>query len=245
MSFLDPIFNPLLNLHPVLVIVIISLSITIIMTWAYKLFTNQHLMKSLKDEMKSLQNEAKEHSKNPEKAAEASKKMMEKNFEYMKHSMKPTLITMIPILLIIGWLSAHLSFNPLLPGELFQANTTADLTQLTLESKGLTILSNATQFSTDGKFSWNVKGDKGEYILGFSSNNTYAEKKILISDKQEYENPLELVKNSQIKTITIGNSKLRPFGSFSLFGWQPGWLGIYIIISIVSSMALRKAFNIH
>ena len=49
-----------------------------------------------------------------------------------------------------------------------------------------------------------------------------------------------------IKKIEIGYNKLKPLGQkFSLFGWQPGWLGIYIILSIISSMALRKVLNIY
>ncbi|MBW3017435.1 DUF106 domain-containing protein, partial [Candidatus Woesearchaeota archaeon] len=211
MSVLDPVLNPLLNLQPIWVIIIISLSITVIMTFIYKLLTNQVLMKSLKDEMKHLQKEVKEFGKHPEKLAAAQKKIMSKNMEYMKHSMKPTLVTMIPILLIIGWLSAHLSYYPLVPGMAFDVNVTADLQELTIEAKNLTIIGNITQFSETGEFSWKAKAaEKGEYIIGFSSEDTYAEKKIVISDRQEYELPVERVKNSKIQYITIGNKKLHP-----------------------------------
>lgn len=243
--FLDPVFNPLLGLQPIWVVIIISVGITALMTLIYKLFTDQNVMKTLKDDMKLLQKEVKEFSQHPEKMAESQKKMMAKNFEYMKHSMKPTLITMVPILLIIGWLSGHLSYVPLVPGQVFDINVTADISNLTIEAKNITIFGNLTQNSADGKFSWELKGEKGEHIIGFSSGDTYAEKKILITDKQEYENPIQIVTNSKIKTITVGNNKLYPLGNFRLFGWKPTWLGVYIVISILASMALRKLFNIH
>lgn len=51
-----------------------------------------------------MQKELKELKDNPEKFMEAQKMMMEKNMQYMKHSMKPTLITFVPLILIFGWL---------------------------------------------------------------------------------------------------------------------------------------------
>jgi len=246
MSFLDPVLNPLLGLQPIYVILIISLLITVVMTILYKLLTDQKLMKALKAEMKHLQKEVKELREHPERMAEAQKKMMQKNLEYMKHSMKPTLITMIPILLVIGWLSSHLSYYPLLPGQEFNVTVSAEgINNLTIEAGNLTIFGNKTLEPVNNKFIWILKGDKGLYTLGFSYGNVYAEKKVLITDEQKYENPIEKVKNSPIKQIEISNKKLKPLGDFSIFGWRPGWLGVYIIISIVTSMILRKLLKIH
>ena len=246
MAFLDPVLNPLLALQPIYVILIISLFITVIMTFLYKLLTDQNLMKMLKTEMKKLQKEVKELRHHPEKMAEAQKKMMQKNLEYMKHSMRPTLFTMIPILLVIGWLSSHLSFYPLLPGQEFNVTVTAEgLQNLTIEAGNLTVIQNLTLEPFDNQFIWTLKGDKGLHTLGFSYGNVYTEKNVLITDELKYEQPIEKVKNSPIKLIEIGNEKLKPLGNFSLFGWQPGWLGIYIIVSIISSMILRKALKIH
>jgi len=246
MSFLDPVLNPLLGLQPVYIILIISLVITVIMTLLYKLLTNQKLMKVLKEDMKRLQKEVKELREHPERMAEAQKKMMAKNLEYMKHSMKPTLITMLPILLIIGWLSAHLSYQPLLPGEPFNVTVFAEgISNLTIEPGNLTVIGNETLEPVDNKFIWSLKGPEGNYTLGFSYGNVYAEKKILITDEFKYENPIENVKNSPIKQVEVSHKKLKPLGNFSIFGWRPGWLGIYIIISIITSMGLRKILKIH
>jgi uncharacterized membrane protein (DUF106 family) len=246
MSFLDPVLNPLLALQPIYIILLISIVITVVMTLLYKLFTDQKLMKALKDEMKHLQKQVKEFRQHPEKMAEAQKKMMQKNMEYMRHSMKPTLITMLPIILIIGWLSSHLTYQPLLPGEEFNVTVFATgIPELTIEPGNLTVLGNLTKSTIDGSFRWALKGDRGEYNIGFSYGQVYAQKKVLITDELKYEQPIEKVKNSPVTLIEIGNKKLKPLGDFSLFGWQPGWLGIYIIISIATSMGLRKILDIH
>src|SRR3990167_6922652 len=115
-TILDPVFMPLLNLGPFWALVIISFVLSLLMTLIYKLVTNQDEMKRLKDEMKEHQKQMKE---NPEKIGELQKKAMSANLEYMRHSFKPTLITFIPIILIFGWLGAHLAFVPIMPGEEF------------------------------------------------------------------------------------------------------------------------------
>jgi uncharacterized membrane protein (DUF106 family) len=247
MNFLDPVFNPLLALQPIYTILIVSVVLTALLTIAYKFLTNQKLMKELKTEMKSMQKQAKEFSSQPEKASEINKRMMEKNMEYMKQTMRSTLITMLPIILIIGWMSAHLSYDPLFPGQMFNVTVTAPgVSNLTIEAGNLTVIGNKTLAALDGKYVWQVKGDSvGEYVLGFTYGKVYTEKKILISNELNYEQPIEKVKNSPITLIEISHNKLKPLGDFSLFGWQPGWLGIYIIISIVVSTGLRKLMGIH
>ena len=39
--------------------------------------------------------------------------------------------------------------------------------------------------------------------------------------------------------IRVGHKKRTPWEGFSIFGWYPGWLGVYIIYSIVMSIGLR------
>ena len=51
---LDPLFQPILRMKTFYAVAIISLGITILITFIYKWTTNQSLMKSLKAEMKKL-----------------------------------------------------------------------------------------------------------------------------------------------------------------------------------------------
>ncbi len=87
-----------------LILIGISFFITLIITVAYKYFTDQNLMKSLKEDTKRLQSDMKNHKDNPTKMMEIQKEAMEKNMKYMMHSFKPTLITLIPLLIIFAWL---------------------------------------------------------------------------------------------------------------------------------------------
>jgi uncharacterized membrane protein (DUF106 family) len=102
----NTIFGPLISWHPLGALIIISFLLTALITVAYKYFTDQELMKSLKAELKSLQAEMKEAKHDTERLMQLQKQSMEKNMKYMMNSFKPTLITLVPILIIFSWLRA-------------------------------------------------------------------------------------------------------------------------------------------
>ncbi len=253
MAFLDPIFNPVLqplvSLSPFWAVVILSFVITVIVTVIYKYFSNQSEMKRIRDEQKESQKRMKDLRDKPEELMKIQKEAMSKNFEYMKHSFKPTLITFLPIILIFGWMNAHLAFEPIFPGERF--SITAQFTDGVTGDAELVVgeqmelLSDAKQ-PINSKVTWNMKsGREGEHFLSIKTKNDEQTKKVLIAKDVRYEEPLTFYKDSDVKSIQINYNKLRPMGSLSIFGWQPGWLGVYVILSIAFSLGLRKMLKVY
>ena len=252
MAFLDPVLSPvlqpLLNMSPFFGILTIAFVVSLLITLAYKYLTNQSEMKSLKNEQKEYQKRMKELRSNPEEMMKVQKEAMSKNMEYMKHSFKPTLITMLPILLVFGWMSAHLMYEPIFPGERY--SVTADFVpgvsgdvELLVED-GTTILSDPVQPIT-GAVSWNLQSDGGEHFLTVKTDSDEQTKKVLITSDFMYEEPVSTFEHSDISQVKINYNKLKPLGKTDIFGWQPGWLGLYIIFSIVFSMGLRRFMKIH
>ncbi|MBW2977788.1 DUF106 domain-containing protein [Candidatus Woesearchaeota archaeon] len=245
-SIINPIFEPLLKLPILWAIIMISLLLALFMTLVYKWMTDQHLMKTLKEDIKKFQQQMREFKSDPKKVMEIQKRAMQTNMKYMAHSMKPTLITFIPIIIIFGWLHAHLAYEPIMPGQEFTTNVlfkegTAGSVELIVPEQ-LTLLTNTTQQITDNKASWQLKGPEGEYLLEYVFNDQTFSKDLLITDKQDYKEPIKKISDSQISTITIDYKKMVPL---NIFGWKVGWLGTYIIFSIVFSMSLRKILKIH
>ena len=103
-NFFNLIFGPIMNLPDPINLLIISFILTGLITLAYKYLTDQEKMKGLKGEMKLAQKNMKEFKDQPDKMMAMQKDVMKKNMEYMKHSMKPTLFTFVPIIIIFGWL---------------------------------------------------------------------------------------------------------------------------------------------
>ncbi len=249
MAFLDPVLGPILNLPPAAAILLISLVISLIIVLAYKYFTNQEAMKELKMQQKEYQKRMKELRSNPDEMMKVQKEAMGKNMEYMKHSLRATLITLLPIILIIGWMNTHFAFEPIYPGETY--SMTAEFAK-GVNGEAELIPDEGTELQTEAivpinsETTWHLKSTEGTHILTVKAGEQQQTKKVLITENLNYEQQVASFPHSDIEKIKINYNKLRPLGSdFSLFGWQPGWLGVYIILSIVFSLGLRKVFKVY
>ncbi|MFH1649362.1 MAG: EMC3/TMCO1 family protein [Candidatus Woesearchaeota archaeon] len=247
-SVLNPVFSPLLALNPALAILIVSAVLTLLTTLIYKWTTPQARLKELKAEMKGYQDKIKKLKDNPKKAMEVQKLAMAKNMEYMKHSFKPMIYTFIPIILVFGWMSAHLAFEPVYPGVPFEVTASfKDLTgTATLSSvPELTFVSNQTQDLLKGQTTWKLKGDAGTYNLAINYDGQEYSRNVIISSNRGDYAPVDVKPaGNMVKSIHIANEPLHPLGSLSLFGWNPGWIGVYIITSIIFSFAFRRVLKL-
>ena len=87
-----------------IVIVLLSLLVTIFITTVTYFMTDKERMKEIKAKQKALRKEIKQHRDNPTKMMELNKQMMEDMPEQMKHSFKPMLVTIVPLLILFAWL---------------------------------------------------------------------------------------------------------------------------------------------
>jgi uncharacterized membrane protein (DUF106 family) len=252
-SFLDPALNsvlgPLLNLPPVWAVVIMSFLISLLIVIIYKYTTNQSLMKQLKLEIKEFQKQMKELKKEPEKAMAIQKKAMQTNMKYMMHSMRATLFTLIPIIILFGWLQAHLAFVPLMPGEEFNVYVNfedgAEGNISISVPEGIELLSADTKVVENGQVVFRMKGEAGTYSsppLEFNFDSESHSKDVIITNEKMYETPESRIKGDSVKSIVLGNKKQV---MFDLFGWKMGWLATYIIFALVFSMILRKLLKVY
>lgn len=245
-NLLHPIFAPLLKLPPLAGILVISVIITVLITFIYKWTTDQDLMKQLKSEIKEFQKEAKTLKNNPQKAMEVQKKAMQTNMKYMTQSFKPMLFTFIPIIIIFGWLNAHMAYEPILPNTeftttmVFANGVSGDIELIVPE--GVNLVNDAQQKIITNKAEWALTGEAGEYILEYKFNEKSFTKDLLITNERAYKTPQKKISDSEVKLISINNEKLKVL---NIDGLRIGWLGSYIIFSIILSMLLRKVLKVH
>ncbi|MBI5390973.1 DUF106 domain-containing protein [Candidatus Woesearchaeota archaeon] len=247
-NLLDPLLDPLLALPSLWAIFILSLFISVVMVFAYKLFTNQTMMKSFREDIKKLQGDMKNERENPKKMLEIQQQIMQKNSKYMMESFKPTLITFIPLIFMFAWMNAHLAYHALPPDQPFTLTAyVQDGVTGTVElfPNGLELQGNATQIISQSKVSWQLSGKERIYTVNIRFQENVYEQIIQI-DPVLYQNPEKLIRKNGVEKIVVTMNRVRPLGNdFNLFGWYPGWLGVYITLSLVFSMTLRKVMGVH
>ena len=244
-NILNPIFSPLLNLPTLWAVVILSFLISLVITLVYKFTTNQNLMKQLKEEMKEFQKEIKELKQDPAKAMQVQKKSMQTNMKYMMHSMRSTLFSFIPIIIIFSWMTANFAYSPIMPDQefttsvFFEENVDGEI-ELNVP-EGISIKSEKRKEVNDGEVKWILSGQEGEYLLEYDFNNKKYNKNVLINGKR-YVDPIEKIDDGFVKTIEIEHKSKK---LLNLFGWKLGWLGSYIIFSIIFSILIRKIIKVY
>ena len=249
-GFFNFIFGPVVNNLPLVVsMAIITLIITFIITLTYKYLTNQSEIKTAKEETKMLQQELKKHKNNPQKMMEINQEIWKRSAVLMKGSFKPTLITLIPIIIIFGWMSTAFSYDPIKPEQEFTLSATFSKGisgEIKLAShEGLTLSSEPNQEIKKDAAEWRLKGPKGEYPLIVEYNGKSYSRNVIISEERERSKKYEYIKkfkNQDLSILTISYPKRI---ILNLLGWKLGWLGTYIIFSIIFSIILRKIMKVH
>lgn len=252
MSFLSQWFFAIFDISPLLAIGVVAFFVTLLTNIVTKYTTDQEKIKRLKNEMKDLQDEMKQAGDDTEEMQNIQSKIWPKQKELMLNSFKPFIYYGIPLLLVFGWLSTSIAYQPIQPGQSFSvtAFTDADAPNLTLRGPDTLSIERNTLYDPGEGVSatqWTVTADQaGRHTLDVKPdgvNQSYTHT-VVISDGYEYGQPTKTVSNSKVNRIRVGYQATHPFGSFSILGYQPGWLVTYILLSVIFNLVLRKVLDV-
>jgi uncharacterized membrane protein (DUF106 family) len=263
-TFVDPFFAPLLSLPPLFAVAGVSFVVAFFVTAITKLTTNQKALKAIREEMKLLQKAIRSTRSDPAKAGELNKQLMQKTGEQMKHSMRSFVFTMIPLLLILSWMQAHVAFDNIEPGQEFTttAFVSSPVGNITLSATGAEMLDSAAKQPENGRVTWRLRADTGgtahlQYELNGQEIYT---RDVLITTAWKYADPelgkakrifgfnygdaVPIRQDSAVERIQVNLKPVHPL-PFRLFGWAPGWLAVYILGSLLFTFPLRKVLKVH
>jgi uncharacterized membrane protein (DUF106 family) len=248
-TIFNPVFGWLLNIPSLLAILFLASLLALISTLLQKYLTNQAKMKRMRDDTKKLQAQMKTLRDDPKKMMKVQEKLMPLQMELMKESFKPLLVSLIPFLLVFFWLSSHFAFHEIQPETPFVVSATFDegiLGNATLEADGLSIEQPTQSVLTTedgGLVKWIVKGPAGQHTLSLTFMGATITREVLITTEREYITPA-LPLRGAVTSFNVENKKLIPIPGFSLFGWHPGWIFYYILLSIPLSLLFKKWLNV-
>lgn len=251
-DFFAPLFDPLLELGVFWALLIVSIVLSVAITFIYKFMTNQEEMKDLKEKTKFYQKEMKKEKANPKKMMKLQKEAMSINGKYMMKSMRPTLVTFLPVIIIFGWLSANLAFYPIDAGDDFSIemtfkNSDGKIADMVVVGEGIEIVGESEQTISDNLAKWQLRAkEQGMYTMQINfDGEEYSQKVKIASEIGDYLNPEQRIQGGNVKVIETIHEQIRPLDPFTLFGWRPNWLWTYIIFSMIISISLRKALKLY
>ena len=143
-------------------------------------------------------------------------------------------------------MTANLAYDSILPGQdfttsvVFQENAKGAI-ELSVP-KGIIIDGGARKEVKDSSVKWILNGKEGEYLLEYIFDGKKYTKEVLITEKNKYKEPVKRIKGDIVKSIEIEHKQKK---ILNLFGWKIGWLGSYIIFSIIFSIGVRKVIKVY
>ena len=247
MTFVDPlfdfIFRPFLSLPIFWAILGVSLVLALLVVLVYKYTTNQEHLRELQTQLKQHQKELREN-KDPSRLAELQKKTTDTSLQQLRMTMKPTLITMLPLLLIFGWFSSHFAYAPLLPNQEFNLSIEQyvnNTNEVTITAPSALEVSTKKSGATPETSRFELRGPEGDYSLQIHAGNKTYEKRVLITTQNSYSPPTAIIHDGTVEKMYTSQQEQIVM---NLFGWKIGWIGSYIIFSLIFNTLLRKMFKL-
>ncbi|MGV8162933.1 MAG: EMC3/TMCO1 family protein [Candidatus Nanoarchaeia archaeon] len=247
-------YQAFMNLPYFWIIFIISLLATLLTTVIYKYTTDQKQLKQIKKDLKDLKEKMKKNKNDQKKMMSIQKDMLDKNMIMMKQSFKSMLYTFIPLILIFAWMASTIAYEPITPESNITVTATisnsyiGDLNSIKVSSVPETQITRNTGYAPASEkvreIQWIMQvEEEGTYNVIVESDTFKQSKELLVTTERKYVNPVSTYKESQLKQIKIGAQKVKPMMGVPLLE-SFGWLGTYILLSILMSIGLRKLMNV-
>jgi uncharacterized membrane protein (DUF106 family) len=233
----------------------ISVGLTLMSSLVRHATLDKEKLKEQKERLKHHQEQAKQaHKRKDLKAAQDHQsKMLEVSMEQMHAGMKPMLFTIIPFMIVLGWMNTN--FGDI--GALHNATISAALPAGDYKSlnggpdsrvEGSTVSWNFTKMASLQAGHVNLSLEQGgqppgapalsvEYTTHNGSKFAIAGGEAASSLKLNMSGPF--VEGNKA-VYSIGYANTDPYRVATLFGYELGWFGWYFVCSIISGIILNK-----
>lgn len=116
-AIFDFIFMPFNNISPIWGLLVVSLLTGIVMIWIFKFTSNQAAIKKTKDKISAHFMEVRLFKDDLGIMLDAQKKILRTNLTYMRYSVTPMLVMIVPVVLILVQLGIRYAARPLRVGD--------------------------------------------------------------------------------------------------------------------------------
>jgi len=263
--WLDWLFGPFKRIDPIWALLAVSLVTTFIFLEVFRRATHSTKLQEAKNGMQARLLEVRLFKDSPSIVLAALVGMLACNLRYLKHSLKPTLVMLPPLVVLMIHLDAWFGYAPLRPGQAalvrvkLLGSAQQALDEVSLEAAaGLAIETPSLRIPQEKEISWVVRPSRtGRYRLSVRGAGNTAQKTIVVSDGgwdrvaprvvtagfwNQWTHPGEasLPQDGPIEWVEVSY----PGRSLALLGWETHWLVLFFVFACVLGFVGSKLLRV-
>ncbi len=266
----DAVLFPFRELHPMIGLTLVSLLFGVLALLAFKWTSDQEKMEQVKRRIHAGLFEIRLFNDNLRAIFRAIGAILRHNLTYLRLSLIPLAVMLVPFVLIVAQLQFHYGYEGLEPGD--ETLVTMELAEdwrgdrpedtrptVTLTAPdGLRVDAGPVWAKSINELSWRIAAeDWGDYELVFEVEGETVTKTVQVADnvsRRSTIRPTSLV--DQIlypaeppvpSTVPVSKISLTyPHGNAGIEGWESEitWLIVFLVLSIVFAFALKKPLGV-
>ena len=262
-GFFDILVWPFQAVAPLWPMLFISLVAGIVMLWIFGKVSNQAAIKRIRDRIRGNLIGVRLFQDDIGVLLRLQGTILRDTLRYMKHSMVPMVVMLVPVLLIMIQLNLRFAVRPLAPGEtaVFKVrvrDASALREGVALEApEGVTIETPATRIPSEREVDWRIRADEpGRHAMKVRYRGEVAEKEVVVGGGWRSVSPLRtgagiidnllypgerpLAASGMVESITVNYPDLE----IKVFGFDIHWLVLFFVLSIVFGFAFKGVLGV-
>ncbi|MFQ6082152.1 MAG: hypothetical protein ACE5WD_02195 [Candidatus Aminicenantia bacterium] len=259
------LFFPFKSIHPWYGMIFISFLTGLLMLFIFRYTSNQEGIRKVKNRIKAHLLEIRLFKDDLGLMFKAQKNILQNNLIYMKYSLKPMLVMIIPLILILIQLNLWFSQKPLEPNQSaivilnLQPNVSPIETSVKIRTpEGVSVETPALRIMNKPQINWRIRAEKyGQFNIEFETSETKLNKKLIVSprkfiklsskkvsknfiDEIVYPGEPPLPRNPVVRSIEIKYPPAR----LNFLGLKIHWLIAFFVLSILFGFSLKRFFKV-
>jgi len=262
----DAIMMPFSKLHPWVGLGVVSVVTGVVMLLIFGKTSNQKKIAETKDKLKAYVMEMWIFRNDTLVMFSAIGRVLRSNLQYLRHSLRPLVFLMLPVLIIMVQLGIRYADAPLMPGD--RAVVSVKLKEGTVPStaglvlaapKGVRVMSPALRIDSKGEVDWEIMAEQpGHHQLVIEAPGGTVSKSLDVGPTRRlgkvgalkpranswnaflYPSEPPIRSDSVIESISV----TYPHRELKFLGFTVHWLLAFFVISVAAGFALKGVFGI-
>ncbi|RJP74340.1 MAG: hypothetical protein C4532_02705 [Candidatus Abyssobacteria bacterium SURF_17] len=262
-AFFDLILSPFSGLSPIWGLLVVSVLTGIVMVIIFKYTSNQSAIRETKDKISAYFMEIRLFKDDLGLMLDAQRRILRTNLRYMKYSVMPMLVMIVPVILILAQLGIRYANRPLRVGEsalvkLKLAQDAPDDLPVSVEtSDGIRLETPLFRMPGEGAVEFRIGvAEEGEHKLLIHVGDETVRESIIATRQVRRVYPSRTQASFSAALLAPGQEPLPensaldelqlelPPQTLTVFGIHVNWLVFFFIASIAAGYSLKGVFRV-